>query len=371
MTVIGHFFRYNLHGMVALSDRKGLQKPNLPQWQLNFTGFRATAHLRDAFVAQDELKLHSGLELFVAIEGDPAENIEPIVDSMITQIAGLMSFVAVASQGKPRLLSHFALHDDGTDDAQFFSYLLGGSEMTIGTPRAIDEKLFNEVWERWDVSPNKDRLMRAMSWFQKGLAEDAHVDRFISFWVALEIVKSVLRRQLQQTTRNPNEWDGVRDVYASIGGTPTFAEVYEARQELLHGFKEFSPGFFKKVESYVPAARHAAILGISRALGLTQSSTRKLLSLEPLRLLEEATMEMDGTATGLPHEVGLLMADPPAIVGKLNSVTYTMNPDGKLNFNFNYAQTAHLPANCVFTARKGGVIGHGEAGIEGASSSGQ
>ena len=95
--VIRHIYRHKLRGMVCINERKKLQQPTPPSMQFNFTGFNAIVLLKDGFITRDSINLHTGLEIITVVEGDPGEKTSLIIDSIITQLSGVISFSVMAS----------------------------------------------------------------------------------------------------------------------------------------------------------------------------------------------------------------------------------------------------------------------------------
>ena len=268
------------------------------------------------------------------------------------------------------MLSHITLYDNNTAYVEFASYPLSGDEIIFGTPRAIDSEIFTNVWEQWEKTSNPGRINRALSWFSKGLGEEPYIDKFVSYWVSIEALTSILRRQLQQKIRNPDEWDGVKAIFAQLGNSPTFNEVYEARNQLLHGYEDINPDFIKKITSYVPVTRNVAILSISKVLDIKPSAMEQIMALQSLRLLKDFSVETRGTITNLPVNFSDLLQDMPELQGRINYINYALDASGKLNSDINFSQVAHLPSKSVFHAIDGGIRGHDEAGIKGVKSGG-
>jgi hypothetical protein len=364
MAIIRHIYRHRLHGMVAINNRKVLQTANLRYMQFNFTGFNATLYLGDSFVIRDDIKLHTGLEITTILEGDPGEKLDAIIESIMVQVIGIFSFSAVASCGELRLLSHVAIHDNDNADVEFYSYPLSGDEVIIGTPRAIDQNIFDQVWQQWDVSQHKGRLNRALTWFAKGLGEEQIIDRFISYWVSIEILRSILRRKLQFKVRDPGEWEGVKTIFALLGNSPTFEDVYDARNQLLHGFEEFTPDFFDKIKNYIDPTRNVALKCIADVLELPNDVSEKLISLKPRRLLKNITTRTSGNLTSIPKDTSEFLKNPPELEVHAFSLNYKLKDSGDIDFDIHLSYKFHSATKMVFNATATGLTGHAEAGIK-------
>jgi hypothetical protein len=169
---------------------------------------------------------------------------------------------------------------------------------------------------------------------------------------------------LQQRVRDPGEWDGVKQVFNILKNAPTFDDIYEARNQLLHGYEEYSPAFSEKIESYIEPTRKAAWVCIGNAMDLTDQVTHSLIELNPRRLLKHITMELDGSLEGLKNNLPELLTDPPFFDSKGQLSNFRIAKNGKIEYDIKYTQVAHLPKHVIFHAKGTGLIGHGEAGID-------
>ncbi len=319
--------------------------------------------MRDGFVVRDGIRLHTGLEVTTILEGDPGDKLNMTIESVMVQIMGILSFTALASCGDLRLLSHMSIHDDNNTDVEFYSYPLSGDEVIIGTPRAIDENTFTQVWQQWEVSPHKGRLNRALIWFAKGLGEEQTIDKFISYWVSIEVLASILRRKLRFTVKDPGEWEAVKRIFSRFSNSPNFDDVYETRNQILHGFEEFTPAFFQKIKTYITPTRNAALQCIADVLELNDTIQQKLLSLKPRRLLRNLTAQVNGNITGVPQDIPELLRNPPELEAHIKSLSYKLKENGDIDFTIQSTYKFNSPTKMVFNASAAGLSGHAEAVI--------
>ena len=164
--------------------------------------------------------------------------------------------------------------------------------------------------------------------------------------------------------KNPSEWEGIETIFSRLSSSPTFADVYEVRNKLLHGFEEFTPEFFHKIDDYIGPTRNVALQSISDVLGLRDSTSQYLISLSPLRLLREITTQTNGILNGLPKDTSELLRYPPSMEVQLKSLGYKLKEDGEIDFDINLSHTFRSPTKIVFNANAGGLTGHAEAGIK-------
>ena len=362
--LVKHIFSHRIVGMVAISNRLELQTIAPPTWQFNFPSFQATSYLKDGFSTRDGIKLHTGLEVTTYIECQEQINEKQILASIIEIILNLISLTTVASCENAEIISHIVIPAKKKTMAEFYSYPLSKDNIIIGTPRKINESNLNYIWTGWDKSEHKNRVMRALSWFRKGLSEDGNVDKFICNWVAIEVLKSILRRML--LSRRPKEWDGVKKVFELIGGDVDFDDVYETRCELLHGYQELNPEFLSKIANYVEPTRKALIICIFRALELPDTLASELASYVPRRMMKHFTAKIEGTLTSLPSSLAEIMTKPPLMEVDAKISKYRLKENGEVDYDIRTTYTARLPEKTVFTANTSRMRGHSEAGITGA-----
>lgn len=364
MTILRHIYRHRLHGMVAIQDRKTLQSGNMQYFQFNFTGDNANVYLRDGFHVRNGIRIHTGIESTTIIEGDPKDNLSLIIESIMAQLLGLISFTTVASSGDLALLAHIIITDDNTTTVDFLSYPLSAGELIMGTPRTINQEIFAQVWHNWDKNLHKERLIRACSWFAKGLNEEQSIDQFISYWISMEILSSILRRNLMQKVRNPSAWEAVKEIFNKYNKTFTFDNVCDARSQLLHGFAELTPEFLSRIRSYVAPIRTLALRCISNVLELPPECTDRIVSLKPRRKLEKLTLETSGAIRGLPDNLSELYKQPLELECNLEIENHKLEDDGNLKVDYKTTQTCVFAKNVEFSVNSIRLIGHPDAGIE-------
>lgn len=364
MAIVRHIYLHHLYGMISINSRSNLQTDNPRFYQFDFSGFNAVVYIRDGYSVSNGLKLHSHLELTTVLGGEQEYEADSIMTSILVQITSVLGFSAVASCGESQLISHIIVHDDHQSEATFVTPLLSRDGVIIGTPRAIDEQIFYSVWDNWLNNEHKDRIFCAFSWFVKGLNEEPFVDKFISFFISIEMVSSILKKKLKLTIKNPGKWDGVKQAFSQLHDRPDFAKIKEARNQLLHESEEITPAFSAKIKGFIDPIRNGALLCIGKALELPDDIITKQMRLSPRRSIHRFTTELSGSLENLPVDLNVLLNDLPFITCTSKLSNYRIENDGRLNIDIETKQTPHLPNQMKFTMKSGGLVAHAEAGIE-------
>jgi len=269
----------------------------------------------------------------------------------------------VAQCEPPKLLTEITIKNDGTSEGQFFEGPDPDSSIIIGTPRAIDENVFKEIWKACDGHTNEERILRALAWFRKAIREQYNIDQFISLFVAIEVIKPLLRDLLRSRVKDPNEWDGVVEIFTRKIRTADFGDIKLARNELLHGFKPLAPEFGPRISAYLEPLRRAIIYGLGDILGLSGQATDLICSYSPRRLFLKSQTGLKGRFRNLP-ELDVLLKRFPEIEINRKPMRFSIETDGKLNITFDITQTFTLPEGTVFEADTFVMTGSEGAGLD-------
>lgn len=100
---------------------------------------------------------------------------------------------------------------------------------------------------RW-LSHHGETFMRALSWFRKGLVTEDPLDRFLAFWISLEVV--VNRYQEVPEGTSPGVKNRLREAFQTLWGAPERWPViagesdwikknYDLRVQIAHGTTAF------------------------------------------------------------------------------------------------------------------------------------
>ena len=357
-----NLFRYHVSAMAAIHDRKKLQQDSSSKWEFVFPKSAARVKLSD-YVIEKEVKLHGGLDIIVILEDvDEPDNVQ-IATSLVDRILDIISFITVAQCEPPKLLTAITKKNDGTSEGQFFEGPDPDSSIIIGTPRAIDENVFKEIWEACNGNPNEERIFRALAWFRKAIREHNSIDQFISLFVAIEVVTSLLRKQLKTKVKDPDKWGGVAEIFKKKIGTVDFCDIEQARNELLHGFEPLSPEFGSRISAYIEPLRRALIYGLGDILDLSGPTTDLICSLHPRRLDLKSQIRLKGKFRNLP-ELDVLLKHFPEIEINRKLKSFSIETDGELTITFDTSPKLILPEKTVFQPDTIEMRGSKETGLD-------
>lgn len=355
-------FRYHAAAMAAIHNRKQLQQDTSKEWSFTFPEPAAQVILSDN-VIEKEVKLHAGLNMIVILKDVNEPSNVQIATSLVDRILDVVSFSTVAQCQPPRLLARITIENDVTPEGQFFEAPDPDSSIIIGTPKSIDQNLFTEIWKAYDGNPNQERIIRALAWFRKAIREQYNIDQFISLFVALEVIKPLLRDLLKTKVKDPDEWEGVVEVFKRKIETADFDDMNQARNELLHGFKPLAPEFTSRISAYLQPLRSAIVYGLGDILGLSAQITDQICSYSPRRLFLKSQMGLKGHFRNLPELEVLLKRFPAAELSR-KPMRFSIEPDGKLNITFGTSHKFTLPNKTVFEAEGFMMSGSEGAGLD-------
>jgi len=355
-------FRYHVAAMAAIHNRKQLQQNPSGNWDFRFRKPAAQVVLSDN-VVEKEVKLHAGFNIIVFLKDVNKPDNAQVAASLVDRILDTISFSTMAQCEPPGLLTEITIEDDVTPEGQFFEGPDLDSSIIIGTPRTIDKNLFEEIWTACDGNPNEERILRALAWFRKAIREQHNIDQFISLFVALEVIKPLLRALLKTKVKDPDEWEGVVNIFRKKITTVDFNDINQARNELLHGFKPLSPEFSSRIADYLEPLRNAIVYGLGDILALPGRVTDQICAYPPRRLLLRSQTGLKGHFRNLPKLEVLLEHFPEAEFSR-KSMRFSIEPDGKLKILFDASQKFTLPDKTVFEAEGFMMLGPEGTGLD-------
>lgn len=339
-------FRYHVAAMAAIHDRKSLQRDPSRKWEFVFENPSARVILSDS-VIEREVNLHAGFNVIVTLEDVNEPESLQLASSLVDGVLDIISFSTAAQCEPPELLAEIMIRDDGTSEGKFLEGPDPDSTIIIGTPRAVHENLFREIWTACRGHANEERIVRSLSWLRKAMGEYHNTDKFISLFAAMEVVKPLLRDL--HKARAKDEWAGVVEIFKRRIETVDFDDVNQARNELLHGFKPLTPEFGSRITAYLEPLRRAVVYGLSHVLGLSGQTTDLICEYCPRRLFLKSQTGLKGRFRGLPDLETLLTRFPEIEIDR-RSAKFSIATDGKLSIAFRTSQRFTLPEGTVFEA---------------------
>lgn len=359
-----NIMKYHVTATAAINNRRELQQAKQPTWKFQFPANNAEARLSDRVEVRG-VKLHAGFNITVIMEGAYSDDVVDIGTSLVDRIVDKISLITVSHCDIPRLLSHITINDDGTSKGIFYHHqdLDTDNIIILGTPRKIDEKIFQELWGACDGHKHEDRIERSLAWFRKALSEHYIIDQFISFFVAIEVINPILRDILKHKMRRPKKWDGIKDIFNNKIKSVDFEKVKLARNQILHGYKTLPPEFITEIRSYIAPTRKAVIYGIGRILGLPDAPMDAIASNDPRKLFIRSSIGLKGSFKNLPTETEELLKDYPEITPARKPNLYSIRDTGELDITFSTDFKAKLPEGTIFSVDTMTLTGEKDAGL--------
>ncbi len=313
MPVMTRFIiRYHSVTMASVAKRIEQQSLPLPSLKFEFPDRRTTQILGDAVKRVNDINLHTGLSLVVETYAQTREEAEASAKTLCEHLLNLISYSTLAFCGPARLISVIEFRTAERPVFTSYAYPFEENE-NLASIVPINQQGFREIFDAFNVSADQQRVARALSWLRKGINEENFVDEFTDYWIGLEVMKSVLRRTLKMRTKNPGKWDGIKQIYEQELQFTDFEKIGEARNQLLHGFKELSSDFINVIQTYVQPTRKTIITSIARVLGLQDATRESLQNRRVRRVRRNPWFVMEGELEHLPEKLEELAANFPSL----------------------------------------------------------
>lgn len=348
--------------LASLSNRTEQQNTPLPMWKFDFANSNIILALGDLVEDAQGVKLHTGLNITVALEADSQEQAEIISKGVTENLLNLITFSTLTFCHPAQLVSIISIDKQPLPRLKSYLYPFDKNEL-IGSLTLINEQTFREIYQAFASCTEMPRVARALSWLRKGVNEENLVDEFTAYWVGIEVIKSVLRRMLQMRKKNPGEWDGVKDIYENHLQLLNFKKVEEARNGLLHGYRELDNVFVNEIKGYVEPTRKTLIASIANILKLNKDTLDSLTDKKPRRLRKRPWTVIEGDIEKLPQDPEVLLKNLPRIRPENLTVDYSINESGEVNLNINMNQRLLGPPEFSFKPTSHEQWGDEDAGI--------
>lgn len=343
---------YRSATMASIATRTQQQTVPLPKLRFEFTDEHAVVILVDELQRIDDTNAHVGLNVMVEILASSEQEAENKSKAMAENLLLLITYSTLAFCGSAELISFLSFDRQPPGLRAHVRPFDNGEYMASRV--IINEQELGEIFSAVNASAERSRVMRSLSWLRKGINEDNFVDEFIGYWVGLEVVKSVLRRMLKMKTKNPGDWDGIKDIYENDLHLAGFEKVEEARNKLLHGYEELSNSFIEEIQRYVEPTRRTLIASISRVLKLTATTQDSIQTKSVRRSRRKPWMVIQGELHGLPNTLEQITDAPPIIKGEPQTAV-TTNEKGELEAKVDLSLRFDGPPGVRFV---GGVHEH-------------
>jgi len=320
--------------------------------------------LYDWLRKEDGIRVHDGLGLDLLVRAGDDEEAFSTARNLAEGVINLISYSTATACKEAALISRYEIPARIGDTR--FTHQLQSPTQLFGDTRPIDREVFARVFSCYDAADmgTKSRLSRAMQWLRKGSMEQNAVDQFMSYWVGLEAVSSLVLEALSipptelfptcskckeqitecpecgNTLGRPNEMQGVAELFALNieGGREAYKRIRSNRGRLFHGGKELTPEFLEAIKGDVPVLRQALSTAIGVCLGLERAEFAKIAAIEPRRAVRPLSFRIKGLLKDFlapsldnPGRQPMLENEP--------SLKYSLTPSGELNIAFEQTVT--------------------------------
>ncbi len=356
------YIQYYTKTLLTISDWEEWQQTPLPAWQFNF-GDTVVA-VRDYIKHEEANKLHLGLEFIVHTHATSEEVAKEKSKAFVESILNFISFSTLNSCDAADIINIIE-SKMGTNLSPFQHYLYPFKDDFVILPSLkIDMAVFGEIWNKYNENKHQQRLMRAMSWFRKGLNERG-LDEFVSYWIGVEILRDILKKIYIKENVTEDKWMGTKKVFEDKVQCYKFSEIKEARNSILHGYKELSDEFVKEAVKYTPILRKGLIACISTILDISDEIFNEIVNKEVRRAELEQWQIIKGNFENLPSIFDEIIINYPKIEAKVKDKKLSLVRDGKLNitYKFEYKFFCDAP-NVKLTINETEVWGNERSGIE-------
>jgi len=327
-TMSEFYIQYYTRTRLNISDWEEWQQTPLPAHRFNFRD--ATVAMRDWVRQEGANKLHLGLEFIVQTRATNEEEAKEKSKGVVELILNLIRFSTLSSCDAANIINVIEIKKDvNLSPSQFYIYPFK-DDFISGSSVKIDVAIFGEIQNKYDKNEHQQRLMRAMSWFRKGLNETG-LDEFISYWISVEILRGILKRIYMKENVTDDKWVGTKKVFEDKVQYSKFSEIKEIRNRILHGYKELSNEFVKEAVKYTPILRKGLIACISTVLDISDGTLNKIVNKEVRRVKLEQWQVIKGEIETLPHTFDGMIINYPKVVVKIKEKEMNRGKDGRLN----------------------------------------
>lgn len=419
------YIQYYTKTLLTIGDWKEWQQTPLPAWQFNFGD--TTVAMRDYIRQEEANKLHLGLEFIVQTHATNEEEAKDKSKTFVESILNFISFSTLSSCDAASIINLIEIKRD-TNLSPFQHYIYPFKEDFIsGSSVKIDEAVFGEIWNKYNKNEHQQRLMRAMSWFRKGLNEGG-LDEFISYWIGVEILSGILksnadaglkeeldkgiipRESIKNFSLSPDaiitkekdsewiisdeeevyivrekggrlniytkdkqgckeritdDWIGVKGVFEDKLRCDDFGKIKDIRNGILHGYKELSNDFVKEAERCIPSLRRGLIACITSVLSISDDVFNKIINKDIRKVKLELWSIIKGNFENLSSTFDGMIINYPKIEARIKDKNISRGQNGKLNitYKFEYQFLCGAP-NAKFKMNETEVWGDKHSGIE-------
>lgn len=337
---------------ISLSqNRETQQKEAVSSWSFNFPNEKVSVCVGDELREINGKKIHFGLMIIAEVFANSEDDAVSISMMYSEAIMNMFVFSTLSVSSAPRVISIICFEklESGFKNNV---YAFNPTEAVIKIVPIEFEK-FDQIYKGCNRIINSERAMRAMSWLRKGINEKNSIDKFVSFWVGLEVVKGIFPKinGIEEKKRNvfkkirvylseiicgkyadvrKNEWEDIENVFVEKLKRSDFKKIKQARSAILHGFGELSPEFHKQVDGYWSVAKNALVWSLGIVVGLEDNAIENIITNEKKSHLG-IWYTVGGEIEGLSGELKDDFKNFPRIDLTEDNVESTINKNGEID----------------------------------------
>lgn len=363
-----YIIQYHSKTSAALAGRDKQQTFPLPGWIFNYPNlpnYELTISLSDRVKKTDNVNLHTGLNIVADIKTDSEEDARETSKDFVETLLSLVSFSTLTHCESATLVSIINI-DKEAPPFRYYVYHFEEQEI-LDALSQIDKPTFGTTFEAYDKSSYKSRTTRALTWLRKGIGEENVIDEFISYWVGLEVIKGILRRNLRYKTKNPGEWDGVKDIFTNKLSFQNFDAIKGARRRLFHGGKEedkLDNEFVRELKSYLEPVRKALVFGIGIIWGLENSIISTIANKTPRRIKQAPWTVIKGNFENLPRDFNELVKNYPTLDAEIINKQFSIDQESNLTMRVKVTHHFRSRSDTTWKLREIEQWGNKDAGIQ-------
>lgn len=350
---IQRFYKTN----IALSkNRKAQQADPLPGWDFKFPHDNVSICVKDEVVDVDGSRFHIGLDIIAEVD---SENMDDAINTSMMYSEAVVNMFVFSTLSKCDILKIISVIEFDNDMNANFRNNVYPPDLSDMIPKIVPLEFdtFNKIYEGCNRLNNSKRLMRAMSWLKKGINEKNSVDKFISFWVGIEIIKCFSQKDTNTDSDNSiaknfkkitcgrlckehcvaprvDEWTTIENIFIKKLKRSDFRKVKGARNAILHGFGELSPMFHDKIEEYQRVAMEVLLWGLGDIIGIEDELVKSIIKNGNWEKTLNMWYIIGGGIEGLSGEIREDFKNFPKIKLGESGVKNKINDDGSISVQF-------------------------------------
>ena len=325
-----YIIQYYSKTRVALAKRDKQQKFPIYQWVFkypNLQNYELIIALRDKIKKTDNVQLHTGLNIIADIKAGSEEEARDVSKNFVETLLNLISVSTVTYCDSSILVSAISITDGESHPFQYYVYPFEEQEI-LNSLIHIEESTFGRIFDAYYKSSYKPRVLRTLTWLRQGIGGENATDKFLSYWLGLEVIKHVLP---PEKSNSDEEWEKVEEVFTKTLHFQNFKKIkQDGRNGLVHGFRQLDNEFVKEIGSYVEPIRKTLIYCIGSVLGLEDNILSTIANKTPHRIENARWSVLKGNLKNLPREFSELVKNYPTIEAEVVHEQFSIDQEGKL-----------------------------------------